>query len=159
MTTTLSPRFDRLTICEHRMDDMPNDCIHMAIFAANDFTRHSCGSSGCLAGHAVTWFPESGIYLDGVLGCPKMNERIGSLAFAELCQIPEDLAMWLCTNQRLYFRGRQRLGYTNEYKLKEFDNVTPCMVANRIREAIIMLGGEVQEDYPIETAKVLKRVQ
>lgn len=158
MTTTQSPRFDRMNISANRCEDIVHDKFFMPKFASDDWTPISCGTAGCLVGHCVNWFHEEGIYLvrgksegmfePGVV--PVMNKRYGCQAIAELYQIPKELAFWIANEFCVEHEGTRLPKYTEEYKVESFDDITPRMVAKRIREVIIMLGGTVQEDYPVD---------
>lgn len=134
-----------LNMLANFMDDLPSDRLHMPQFAdPSDSTKTHCGSAGCAAGWAVSLFHREGFTLTTPDFIPVFEGKHGSWGFAWFFDIP------ICeAGSIVYSGGSSHIpDYLEEFGVS-FEDVTPRMVAKRIRDVIRVLGGTVQEDVPV----------
>lgn len=142
------PRFDLLNQLANFLDDLPSDKFHMPRWCSSDSTEKSCGTAGCACGWAATIFHNQGWSIRGIL--PWYNEQPGWMGFAEFFEIETRHALWItCRLSSDSPHANSGVPYTEEYSLNSSDDITPRHAADRIRKVIVMLGGEVTENYPV----------
>lgn len=115
----------------NRLDDLPHDKFHMPEYCAKDATEHSCGSAGCAAGWAATFYSGLGIHLKQTMKYvgdtryfPVFRGFFAHNAFAYFFAIPKEAGEEICTDF---------MGYEERFGTKTTRDITPFHAAATIR--------------------------